>query len=181
MSSLRAHPLLIRRKEIEATRDAATILQNARQQAATIREQEAKRGYDAGLDDGVQAASRLLEDLTKAIDRYWHEREDELVTAALWLSHRIISDLEPDDRLRGIVRTALAAYRQDTALVLRAHPATAERLMTALASREEPRNVEIRSDASLSEDSIGLAHSRGHTDIGLLDQFRAMLSGQDSP
>lgn len=175
-SLLPQHPLVVRRPEVQAYRDAASILADARQDSTTLRETERQKGYDDGFRSGQAAAAKLLGDLGKAVETYWLEREQELVPLALALAHKILSSLPPHDVLAGVARAAIAEHRRDASLILRASPEAAAALKQCLAQDRGAGHVAVLADPDLLEGSCVLLHDRGRTDIGLLDQFRAVLS-----
>ena len=176
--SLPQHRLVVRRQELEATRDAAAILAEARTQAAAVLEDARRKGFEEGMGAGTNAAAQMTQSFAAAIETYWAEREHELVTVALAIAHRVIAHLPPEDILRGVAETALAEHRHDTSLILRTDPETASVLRQLLGALPDRRQIDIRSEAALQPGRIVLAHAHGHTEAGLLEQFRTMLAQQ---
>ena len=174
--SLPQHPLVVRGPEVQALRDAAAILAQARQDAAAERDRERQRGYDDGLNKAATAASQLFRDAAAAIAAHWAQREQELVPLALAIAHRVLSELPPDDVLAGIARTAIAEHRRDTQLTLRAPPDAAATLQRCLARDATTAHVQVQADAGLAPGRCVLSHPQGRTSIGLLEQFQAMLA-----
>ena len=170
------HPLVIRAPEVRALRDAAAIVAQAQLEAEAVRSRERQRGYQEGLNEGAAAAARLVQDATLAIEAYWSEREQELVTLALAIAHRVVSELPSDAVLAGIARTAIAEHRHDARLMLCAAPDAAAALRRSLGESAATVHAEVQADPAMAPGECVLSHSRGRTSIGLLDQFRAMLA-----
>ena len=175
-AALPQHPLVVRGPELQAVRDAAAIRAEAHEAAAAAHERERRRGYEDGLREAAEAATRLVGGAEAATAAYWAERERELVPLALAIAHRIVSGLPADAVLAGIARVAIAEHRQDAALTLRAAPDAAAALRHCLAGDAATAHVEVQADLSLLPGSCVLSHPRGRTSLGLLDQFRAMLA-----
>lgn len=174
--SLHGHPMVIRAPEARAMRDAAAIMAQARREALAEHARERQRGYDEGLHGAAATAARLVQDAALVIEAHRSERDQEVVTLALAIAHRILSGLPSDDVLAGIARTAIAEHRHDTRLAVRVSPDAAVALRLSLAASAATAHVEVEADPALPPGGCALSHPRGRTNIGLLDQFRAMLS-----
>ncbi|MGI4793814.1 MAG: FliH/SctL family protein [Janthinobacterium lividum] len=175
MSARSLHPMVIPRQSLEAIRDATEIVAVAKQQAAHARH----RAFQEGFAEGLKAAREQLNGIDRAIEAYWSEREQELITVALALAYRVVGEMPQNERLAGQVRTALAAHRADSALALRADPETATALQSLLGEAASAGSITVQSDPLLTSGNILLAHSQGQTEIGLVQQFRAFLTEAD--
>lgn len=168
--------MVIPRRLLEAARDASDIIALAKRQAAD----ERQRGFQEGFVEGLKAGRERLIEIDGAIDAYWSEREEELITVALALAHRVIADLPEREHLVGLIRTALTAHRGETMLELAADPATALALHPLLPDFLARSPITVRADPSLSPGMILLSHRDGQTQLGLVQQFRALLASVDA-
>lgn len=184
---LPASPLVIRADILRARADAAALLAEARAEAARLRaeaEADAEAARASGREDGRRAgeaeAARLVAAASEAADAFLAAREAELGTLALAVAHRLIGALPPEERLFRLVQTALAEHRAELRLALRVPPGDAAGLRAALAEVDPDGRVTVEEDPAAAPGSCVLAHARGRTAIGLLDQFRALLAGVEA-
>ena len=153
---------------------AVEIVAAAQERAIVLFMNRRRAGFREGFGAGMNAAAQSIQDLERAVETYWKQREAELIEAALAVAHRVVAELPPDDRLRGIVSKALNEHRHDTRLIIRV---SADVFLDLQAALKSPgfSHVEIVADGSLSAGTLLLDHALGQTEIGLVGQFRAML------
>ena len=169
-------PPVIRAAEMEALGDAVAIRARAGKEAAAVLAEARAEGRAQGAAQGIAEAAGLLAATAAALDAFWRDKQDELVSLALAAAVRVAGALPPPELAAGLVRTVLAEYRQDTSLQLRACPEDAARLRAALQEVGPDAAVTVRDDPGLAPGACVLDHAGGRTNLGVLDQFRAMLS-----
>lgn len=89
------------------------------------------------------------------------------------IARRLVADLPSDARAVALARTALAEHRDGSRLALRAPPATASVLRAAFAAHG---NLDVRDDDTLGPDECVLLHPGGRTELGPLQQLRALMA-----
>ena len=166
-------PLVVRASALRAHADAAAI----RAEAEAQREEERRHGREQGLREGLAEAARLAAGMATAVDAFWAEREGELQDLAFAIAHRILSSLPPAEVLARIAREAVAEHRSDVRLALRVPPGDADALRAALGAVDPEGRVSVESDPAAAPGACTLVHPRGRTELGLLDQFRALMRG----
>ena len=191
----RESTFIVRAARLRADDDACAIVAEAEQRALRLRaaaaaevaslrlqaEAEAEATLEQararGLDMAAAEAATLIAQVAGSIDRFWREREAELRDVAFAVAHRVLSVLPRDDLTIRLATEAIAEHGRDTRLALKASPDTADRLRDALAKLEFADRVSVSPDPSLAPGECTLLYPKGRTEIGLLGQFRSMLSG----
>ena len=168
---------VVRWDTLQARGDAAAILAAARaaaeaigQAAAQERIAERARGYADGLQAGAAEGERLLKSAAAAAETFLAAREGELSDLAFAIAARVLGAMPPDAVLVSAARTAIAEHRADSVLVVRVTPDAA----AAMQAVAQP-NLRIQADPALPAGACTLVHPRGSTELGILDQFRAMM------
>lgn len=177
-------PFVVRAAVMRAREDAGAIRAAALREAAQLRAQaaaEAEATRRAAQARGAAEAAALLAAAGVAADAFLRAREDELGELAFAVAQRLVADMARTTRTVALVRTALAEHRDHARLSLRAPPATAAALRTALAALPGTEGrVEVQADASLRPDECVLVRPQGRTALGPLQQFRALMDGIDA-
>lgn len=163
-------PVLLALRDAEAVR-AAAVKDTAQLRASAAAESAASQ--EAARADSAAAAAALLASAAAAADAFLAAREAELVELAFAIAHRLVADLPSDARAVALARTALAEHRDGSRLALRAPPATASVLRAAFAAHG---NLEVRDDDTLGPDECVLLHPGGRTELGPLQQLRALMA-----
>lgn len=171
---------VVRGPDLQARRDAAAIVAAAEERAASLRKDalrdcdaERQRGYAAGFAAGAADGARLAESAARAASDFLLAREAELTDLAFAIAARVLGTLPADVVLTTTARNAIAEHRTDVSLVLRVAPDAAEAMRAALATDR----VEVLADPGASPGACTLIHPRGAAALGVLDQFRAMMTG----
>ena len=172
-TGLPSSPLVVRAPELRAHADAAAI----RAEAEAQREEERRRGREEGLREGLAEAARLAAGAAVAVDAFWAEREGELRDLAFAIAHRILASLPPAEVLARLAGEAIAEHRGDVRLALRVSPGDAPALRAALGAADPEGRVIVEPDPAAAPGACTLVHPRGRTELGLLDQFRALMRG----
>jgi type III secretion protein L len=157
--------------------DAAAEVASLRLQAEAEARVSLEQARARGLDMAAAEAAVLIAQAAKSIDRFWREREAELRDVAFAVAHRVLSALPRDDLTIRLATEAIAEHGRDTRLALKTSPDTADRLRDALAKLEFADRVSVSPDPSLAPGECTLLHPKGRTEVGLVGQFRSMLSG----
>lgn len=162
-------PVMLALRDADAIR-AAAVEAAARLHAKAAAEASVLR--QSALARGVAEAAAVLAAASVTANDYLMARESELVELAFAIAHRLVTDLPSDARALALARTALSEHRDGSRLTLRAPTATAPALRAALADT----GVEVREDALLGPDECVLLHPGGRTELGPLQQLRALMA-----
>lgn len=150
---------------------AAAVAEAAQLRTRTAAEMAALRR--TAQADSAAGAAALLASAAAAANAFLAAREAELVELAFAIARRLVADLPSDARAVALARTALAEHRDGSRLVLRVPPAIASALRAALAAE---KGVEVREDPALRPDECVLLHPGGRTELGPLQQLRALMA-----
>ena len=180
-------PFIIRAERRRAYDEAETILAAAKAEAAQIRSEAAEQCTAAlaaarveGLNQAAVEAAAFAAATARSFDAFWAARAIELRELAFAIAHRILSQIPPDELVLRLASDAIADYGRNVELFLRASPTMAESLRQALANVDSVERVSVIADSTLTDGECTLVHPQGQARIGLLDQFRAMLSYDES-
>lgn len=180
---LPASPFVVRAPEARAMRDARAILADAQAEASRIRaDAQAERvavlaaARAEGLAQAAAETAPLATATAAAAAEFWSDREAELRDLALAMAYRILSRLPAADLLIELARDAITEHARDTRLALRVAPDLLPAFRTALDRQPFGDHVTVTGDPDLTPGECALIHPRGRTDLGLLSQFRAMMS-----
>jgi flagellar biosynthesis/type III secretory pathway protein FliH len=175
--------LIVRSGIYRAHRDAQAIVADARAEAVLLRVELLAERLDTlekarqkGLEQGLREAAAVTSNAIKAVDAFWQECESELAEVAFAIAHRIVETLPAETILAQLVSKAIAEHGSDIHLTLRTGPDAAVHLRKFLSSNHAHR-VTVLADPAAAPGDCTLSHKRGRADLGLLAQFRAMMSG----
>ncbi|MCP1117110.1 HrpE/YscL family type III secretion apparatus protein [Robbsia andropogonis] len=154
----------------EATRKAQAIIDDAQR----AHDEESARGYAEGRETAqLEQAERMIENVGRAID-YFARVERDAVDLVMSAVTRIIDDFDDLAKVTMVVRSALAAVRNQKQVLLRVHPEQAasvrSRLDTILSGFPSVGFVDVVADGRLGHHACIL-----ETDIGMVD---TSLDGQ---
>jgi len=161
--------------------EAEEVLAAARAEADRIRaeaqaefESERQRGFQQGLEEArLESAEQMIENVSRTID-YFGKVEERMVDLVVQAMRRIIGEF--DDRLRVItvVKSALAAVRNQKQVTLRVAPDRLEMVKTStdeiLSAYPGIGYMDLIPDSRLKGDACIL-----ETEIGIVE---ASLDGQ---
>lgn len=150
-------------------RDAAAIKARAEAEADYYRQ---ATGQAAAAE-----AARFLAAAQVAAEASLSAHEAELTELAFAIAHRLVADLPRNDRTISLVRTALAEHRDWLRLTVRASPPVAAALRLALGGGGK---VDVQDDTSLGPDECVLIRPQGRTELGPLQQFRALMAASSA-
>jgi flagellar biosynthesis/type III secretory pathway protein FliH len=156
--------------------DAEAEIASLRLQADAEAQAALEEGRAQGRDVAAAEAAILIAQVAGSIDSFWREREAELRDVALAVAHRVLSGLPREELTIRLAAEAIAEHARDTRLALKASPDMADRLRAALAKLEFGERVTVSSDPSLDPSECTLLHPEGRTQIGLVAQFRSMMT-----
>ncbi len=171
---------------IEAARvDAESI----RQQARDAYEEERERGYkDGSAAARVEAAERMIENVSRTVD-YFEKVEDRVTDLVLQSMRRIVADFDDRQRVVTVVRSALAAVRNQKQVTLRVAPsrvdlvkAATDELLAAfpgIGYLDLVPDSRLRGDACIVETEIGTVEASIEGQIEALgNAFRKILGSR---
>jgi type III secretion protein L len=175
---------IVRGGTLDAHGNAHEILANARAEADRVKAElevqrrrviaEARR---EGLGQGACEAAQIAASATRAIDAFWRESEGELVGLAFAIAYRILASLPAEETLVRLACEAIAEHAANVQLTLRVAPETAVYLRHSLMKSEHGHRVTVLADPAAAPGDCMLVHRNGRIELGLMAQFRAMLSG----
>ncbi|MDR0340163.1 MAG: type III secretion system stator protein SctL [Puniceicoccales bacterium] len=168
-----------RAKEIvaQAQKEAAQLAAKAKD----AHEEERKKGFDAGMVEGKsEMAARLIE-LAKKEAACQVVLEETVCNIIVRSIRRIIGEMDDEERVRRIVRTALAVVRNRKRVVVRVHPDQADGARKAVGGDTDQVKagdsrppIEVIADGRLEKDSCIIDTELGSVDAGLEAQLAAV-------
>jgi flagellar biosynthesis/type III secretory pathway protein FliH len=175
--------LIVRGDILRAHRDAQAIVTDARAEAVRLRAellaeriQTLEKARQQGLKQGLSEAAEVASNAIKTVDAFWKDRESELAEVAFAIAYRIVESLPADTILVQLVSRAIAEHGADVQLTLRTAPDAAVHLREFLDNSEHADRVTVLADPAAAPGECTLSHKRGQANLGLLAQFRAMMS-----
>ena len=183
-ATLPASPFVVRAAEVVAYADAAAIRASAAGQAeALLARAEAERrqavadGHAEGLRSGLEQAAQLAAETAASVEAFLDERASELHELGFAIAYRVLASLPPDQVLAQLAAEAIAEHRRDVQLTLRVCPADAEALRQALSAADPHGRVAVVGDPVAMPGTCTLVHASGRTRLGVVEQFRALMTG----
>lgn len=164
--------------------EANALLEAARARAARI-EQEAQKAYEErreeGYRDGQEAgklelAEKVMETVLSSVE-FIEGIEDTLVGVVNMAVRKIIGEIDDDERIVRIVRTALNTVRGQQKVTVRVCPADEEAVSQALAAMtagsSETAFLTVVADARMEKNACLLESELGVVDASLETQLKA--------
>jgi flagellar biosynthesis/type III secretory pathway protein FliH len=174
---------IVRGDILRAHRDAQAIVTDAREEAVRLRAELLAERIDTlekarqqGLKQGLAEAAAVVSNAIRAVDAFWKDRESELAEVAFAIAYRIVESLPADTILAQLVSKAIADHGADVHLTLRTTPDAAAHLREFLKNSEHVDRITVLADPVAAPGECTLSHRRGQANLGLLAQFRAMMS-----
>lgn len=166
--------------------EATALIEAARARADAI-EQEAQRAYEQRREEGYQDgreegrfehAEKLMETVLSSVE-FIEGIEATLVNVVNQAVRKVIGDLDSDERIVRIVRSALVTVRNQQRVTVRLAPADEPAVRTALASMLQSRPdsasfLDIMPDARMERGSCLLESELGVVDASLETQLRVL-------
>lgn len=119
---------VVRRAEHLAFMDAQGVLAQARRDAARIVEQardiyrsERERGYAEGRQAAQAEEAAAMVRISQQTTAYLKEVERDVVDVVVASLRRLVADMDASDRILSVVRGGLALLRQQKSVLLRVH------------------------------------------------------------
>ena len=148
--------------------------------AAAAREEEKKRGYGEGLLDGKKEMVARMAELAKKEMGNFMAFEESVLNIVMRSIRRIIGEFGDEERIRSLVRNALAVVRNQKKITLKVHPddAGAARYgvadVLAAAGDGGGQLIEVVADGRLEKNSCTMETELGTIDAGLDTQLAAI-------
>lgn len=158
----------------EATQRAKAIVDDAQR----AHDDACARGHAEGRETAqLEQAERMIENVGRAID-YFARVERDAVNLVMAAVTRIIDDFDDHAKVTMVVRSALAAVRNQKQVLLRVNPEQAasvrERLDTILQGFPSVGFVDVVADGRLKRHACILETDIGMVDTSLDGQLKAM-------
>ena len=177
---------IIKAQDVARLLEAQDILDQARERAANIILEAEKvyalrheQGYQDGKEEGkFELAEKMMETVMSSVD-FIEGIESNLVNIVGQAIRKIIGDLDDNDRIVRVVRTALGSVRNQQHVTLRVAPADAEAISQDLAamvqsSPDRTSFLDIIPDPRLEKGACLLESELGVLDASLEIQLKAM-------
>ncbi|MDL2279752.1 HrpE/YscL family type III secretion apparatus protein [Desulfovibrio sp. OttesenSCG-928-G11] len=167
--------------------EAGELLKEARLEAGRIREEagqayeeEKRRGFEAGVQEGrMEQAGQMLDTAMKAID-YIENLEAGVVTLVSNALRKILGELPPEERIVSVVRHALSLVQGQKKVLLRVSQedeAAVQAELSALLRRYSAISfLEVTADPRLAQGDCLLESEMGVIDAGLETQLQAIVN-----
>ena len=164
--------------------EAGAVLEAARARAGEIEkealeayEQRKEEGYRDGLEEGkLEHAEKVMETVLTSVE-FIENIEDTLVSVVNQAIRKIIGDIDDEERIVRIVRTALNAVRGQQKVTVRVCPADEEAVSKALsamtAGSSDTSFLTVVSDSRLEKNACILESELGVVDASLETQLKA--------
>jgi type III secretion protein L len=136
--------------------------------ATAAREEEKKRGYEAGLEEGRgEMAESLLSAVTRSVE-YFESLEQRVVDIVMQSVQKILGSFDDRELATRVVRNALELFRQQKQVTLRVPPsernAMQERVGEIMRDFPQMQAINVVGDARIQPGGCIL-----DTDIGVVD------------
>ena len=177
-----------------AWQDAAALIEAAEAEAAAIQaaakeafEQERARGYEDGMTAArVDAAEQMIANVSSTVS-YFEKVEDRVIELVLQSIRRIVSEYDDRERVVMVVRSALAAVRNQKQVTVRIAPDRIEMLKSATDSLlvaypgigylDLVPDTRLCGDACIVETEIGIVEASIEGQIAALGRAFAKILG----
>ena len=141
-------------------------------------EAEKARGYEDGRDEArIEAAERMIETTSRTID-YFSKIEGQMVELVLGAVRKIFDDFDDETRVLMVVKSALAAVRNQKQMTLRVAPQHVETVRghvnELLAAYPGVGYLDITADPRLAGDSCILESEIGIVEASVDGQVTAL-------
>ena len=166
------------RRADEIVADAEAKAREILAKAGAAYEEEKKRGYEDGRDEArIEAAERMIETTSRTID-YFSKIEGQMVELVLGAVHKIFADFDDGERVLLVVKSALAAVRNQKQMTLRVAPQHVETVRghvnELLAAYPGIGYLDIVGDPRLTGDACILESEIGIVEASVEGQITAM-------
>jgi type III secretion protein L len=177
-----------------AWQQAEALIESAQADAAAIRvaageafEQERRRGYEDGMTAArLDAAERMISNVASTV-AYFEKVEERMTELVLQSMRRIVADYDDRQRVVMVVRSALAAVRNQKQVTLRVAPDRIEMLKSAtdellaaypgIGYLDLVADGRLRDDACIVETEIGIVEASMQGQIAAIGQAFAKILG----
>lgn len=165
--------------------DANQIVEAAKKKAAQIEEDakkayedEKKRGYDQGLEEGNQRISELMIDAVAKSVKNFEDFENDIINIVIQATKKILGELDEKQLISRVVRNALENVRNQKKVTLIINPSQVtvvkEQITNLLAEYPTINFIHIDSDARVKSGGCKLETEMGVVDASLEVQLEAI-------
>lgn len=172
---------IVKAEEQAALLEASELIQAAQRQADRIRE-DAQRAYEEryrqGYEDGVEAgkmenAMKMMETVVASVE-FIENIEKTVVSVVNQSVKKIIDSFDDEERIKGIVNTALNHVRGQQKVTVRVHPKDEPVIAKMLTLQTIGSYITVIADAHLQPDSCILESELGVIDASLKTQLTTL-------
>ena len=183
----------------EYERQANEMIANAQAEAARIRSEAQKRGYEHGLaqaketietkvrteaqarsESGLDLVQSAVDQIHQTFNEWMRDYSEVMSTIAIAASERVLCrELQNDPELLvSWARNAVIKARSACRLTIAVHPKTlalvGDSLDQMLSGSDMPESVEVVADESLRETEVSVRQQGGEIQAGLIAQLRRL-------
>lgn len=158
----------------QARIEAKKIIDDAR----TAYENEKKRGYEDGAEEGKAAqAEKMMTAMIESV-HYFSEVETKLVTIVISATKKILSGFDDIELTKGIVKQALDKVRNESKITLRVCPQHADTIRAQLkeitANYSNIGFIDVVADSRIDEAACRVETDMGSVDTSMDLQLKAL-------
>lgn len=172
---------VLREEELAELRAATELLQSARERAERIREeaeQAYRERYEAGYRDGIEAgkmehAEKMMETVLASVE-FIEKIEGTVVDVVNQSIRKIVGEMDDEERIQKLVRTALNTVRGQQQVTVRVSPADEPAVSESLAAMTSSSYVRVLPDVRLAQGGCVLESELGVVDATLETQLKAL-------
>ncbi|CAM2065484.1 HrpE/YscL family type III secretion apparatus protein [Sulfidibacter corallicola] len=176
---------IIKAAEYQAFTEAHALIEAARHEAdrivgeaRVVYEQEKKRGYEDGLEEGKMNLSlQMMDTITQTVN-YFAKIEEEITNTVILAVKKILGEIDDQELILRIVRSVLAVARNQKQVTLRVSPQQVETVKTNLtkimADFPSINFIDVVADGRLGEGGCLLESEIGVVDASLDVQLKAI-------
>lgn len=158
--------------------EAARLLEEAKQEVASLQEEARLKGYSEGWDAGSKDLFDYIAKTKRAVDEYYQHLERTLTEIAIRLMKEILDDLDAGEVVAAAVRRALRTPNLGAEIVLNVAPEVLDDVRSRLEGRllhSTSSVVNLREDPQLSPTGCKLVSDFCTIDISI-DRQLAILA-----
>ena len=172
---------IVKADEYSAVLEAGDLIKAAQKQADEIiqaaqrtYEQRYQQGYDDGVEAGkMENALKMMETVVASVE-FIENIEKTVVSVVNQSVKKIIENFDDEERIKGIVNTALNHVRGQQKVTVRVHPKDEPIIAKMLALQTIGSYITVVADGHLQPDSCILESDVGVIDASLKTQLKTL-------
>jgi type III secretion protein L len=158
----------------DAKSKADDILKSAEKTYA----EEKKRGYQEGMQSAKHEMATKMGTMALKSTQFFHNIEEQVVTLVIGTVRKVMDTIDQDELINGLVKKALAVFKNQKAIILKVAPVQVdtlnEHLSEILQSYPYVETIEVNGDDRLVPGQVIMESSLGIVDAGIETQLSAI-------